>query len=213
MFRKLLHILTAAYVLVGCNTILPEHSAEVGWLVVDFSCSDETKTGYPEFSAYNVSIKGISVDYIKECTLGDLPEILELVPGDYNISLSSTDHGPAVFDVPIYSSSVDFTIEADATRSVSMILSNVQVTLSASETFNIDTVESCTVTVSDGDASLIWSFEDLLKGRTGYFTGASVLYIELEGRAKNGNMLKYNDIIYDVKPSQHHRITFGEAVL
>ncbi|MBP3563346.1 MAG: DUF4493 domain-containing protein [Bacteroidales bacterium] len=212
MFRKLLHILAAAYVLVGCDTALLENAGVSGWLAVDLSCGDDTKAGGSAFAGYPVSINGKTLDYSLESTCGELPALLELAPGGYEIHVSSPNAAPAAFDTPIYSSSEDFTIEAGKTSSVSVVLSTVQVTLLPSSTFNTSTVASCSVTVSNGEASLTWNLADVAAERTGYFKEASVLYISLEGVAKNGNVLKFNSAIYDVAPSDHHRITLGEYV-
>lgn len=212
MLRKLLYILASACLLTGCDASLREETGEVGWLSVDFSCSDDVKAGEAGFSAYSVAITGVSLEYSMRTTCGEMPAVLELKPGDYSISVSSPGGASAAFDVPIYSSSKEFTITAGQTRSVSLLLSNVQVSFLISETFNSDTVASCAITVSNGDAELTWSLDDVLNGRSGYFTGASRLYIHLEGTARNGVALKYNDVIYDVRQSEHYRITLGEYV-
>ena len=212
MLRKLFHILAAASVLAGCNPAVLDDVAETGWLVVDFSCFDDVRAGETDLSDYTVVINGVSSDYSLESICGELPAVLELLPGDYEISVSSPDAAPAMFDTPIYSSSEEFTIVAGKTRSVSLLLSNVQVTMIESSSFNASTVKSCSITVSNGYASLTWSLGDVAGGRTGYFADASVLYINLEGEAMNGTALSYSDVIYDVERSQHHRITLGEYV-
>ena len=204
--------MAAASVMVGCNTAHLENSTEVGWLAVDFSYGDETKAGDIDLSGYSVSIKGNApLDYSLESTCGELPAVLELKPGDYEISVSSPNAAQAAF-TPIYSSSKDFTISAGQTRSVSLLLSNVQVSFQTSDSFNADTVDSCLIVVSNGEDELTWSLDDVLDGRTGYFTGASKLYIHLEGTARNSVALRYDDVIYDVRQSEHYRITLGEYV-
>jgi hypothetical protein len=212
MFRKLLYILAAASLLVGCEVSLREDVAQVGWLAVDFSCNDDVKAGETDLSAYSVSITGSSLEYTLRTTCGELPDLLELKPGEYAISVSSPGEASAAFDEPIYSSSKDFTISAGQTRSVSLLLSNVQVSFQTSDSFNADTVASCLIAVSNGEDELTWSLDDVLDGRTGYFTGASKLYIHLEGTARNGVALRYDDVIYDVRQSEHYRITLGEYV-
>lgn len=212
MLRKLFHILAAASVLVGCNTALLDNTGEVGYLAVDFSCDDSTKAAEIDLSGYSVSIKGQTLDFSLESTCGELPAVLELVPGDYEISVSSPNEASAVFDTPIYSSFEEFTIVTDVTLSLSMVLKNVQVTFLTSPTFDSSTVESCSVTVSNGEDSLTWALTDIENNRSGYFMSASVLYISLEGMAKNGNPLKYDDVISDVMLSEHYRITLGEYV-
>lgn len=212
MLRKLFHILAAASVMVGCNTAHLENSEEVGWLAVDFSCGDDTKAGEIDLSGYSVSIKGNApLDYSLESTCGELPAVLDLKPGDYEISVSSPNAAQAAF-TPIYSSSEDFTIEAGKTKSLSVVLTNVQITLLPSSTFNSDTVALCSVTVSNGESELTWNLDDVTEEKTGFFKNASVLYISLEGKAMNGNDLKYDSAIYDVKQSEHYKITLGECV-
>ena len=212
MFRKLLYILAAASLLAGCDASLREDVCETGWLAVDFSCNDDVKAGETDLSRYSVSITGYSLEYALRTTCGELPDLLELKPGDYTISVSAPGEASAAFDVPIYSSSKDFTISAGQTSSVSLLLSNVQVSFKTSASFNADTVASCLIAVSNGEDELTWSLDDVLDRRTGYFTGASKLYIHLEGIARNGAALRYDDVIYDVRQSEHYRITLGEYV-
>jgi hypothetical protein len=59
MLRKLLYILASACLLTGCDASLREETGEVGWLSVDFSCSDDVKAGEAGFSAYSVAITGV----------------------------------------------------------------------------------------------------------------------------------------------------------
>ena len=212
MLRKLLYILAAASLLAGCDASLREDVCETGWLAVDFSCNDDVKAGETDLSRYSVSITGYSLEYALRTTCGELPDLLELKPGDYTISVSAPGEASAAFDVPIYSSSKDFTISAGQTSSVSLLLSNVQVSFKTSASFNADTVASCLIAVGNGEDELTWSLDDVLDGRTGYFTGASKLYIHLEGTSRNGAALRYDDVIYDVRQSEHYRITLGEYV-
>ena len=212
MLRKLLYILAAASLLAGCDASLREDVCETGWLAVDFSCNDDVKAGETDLSRYSVSITGYSLEYALRTTCGELPDLLELKPGDYTISVSAPGEASAAFDVPIYSSSKDFTISAGQTSSVSLLLSNVQVSFKTSASFNADTVASCLIAVSNGEDELTWSLDDVHNERVGYFTGASKLYIHLEGIARNGAALRYDDVIYDVRQSEHYRITLGEYV-
>lgn len=209
MLRKLFHILAAASVMVGCNTALLENAGEVGYLSVDFSCGDSTKAAEIDLSGYSVSIKGKTLDFSLESTCGELPAVVELVPGDYEISVSSPNAAPAVFDTPIYSSFTEFSITKGITVSLTMLLGNVSVIVKKSDQFNASTVRQCSVVVGNEYGELTWNLDDITSERKGYFRPSDFLTIHAEGTTSSGVRFEFDDTLLGVETGDLHIITMG----
>ena len=103
---------------------------------------------------------------------GDMPEILELVPGHYTIEVTSPDQAPAKFEQPIFGGESEFDIETGKVAAVSIVctIKNVKVTFNPSENFNKELADY-SVKVSNGvGAFLLWTKQDILDGKAGFFT-------------------------------------------
>ena len=114
----------------------------------------------------------------------------------------------AAFDQPIYGCSATFEIVEDATTSVKLICTmlNMKVTVNPSQAF-MSQVQDFEVTVTNGYGQLIWTKADVEQGKTGYFIVAPMA-VSLTGVSVNGTPLSYDGFIFDVEASDHHVLSF-----
>lgn len=207
MIRKLLNILAVAIILTGCGREVNGFPEGVGYLVVDLSCDsdDLTKAEDVDPADFDIVISG-PVNLTSKCA--DLPDIIELEPGTYTISVQSPSNEPAAFDQPLFGASSAFDIKDGATTSVKLICTmlNMKVTVNPSQAF-LSQVKTYEVTVSNGYGQLIWTQADVEEGRAGYFSVAP-LTVSLTGTSTGGNPLSYDGHISDVEASDHHVISF-----
>lgn len=207
MIRKLLKTMTVAFVLTGCHAVGVKNPVPTGYLAVDFICDsdDLTRAEDIDLSDFDVAISG-PVELVSKCAA--LPEIIELQPGHYTISVQSPGQQPAAFEQPIFGAMTDFEIKDGATTSVKLICTmlNMKVTVNPSPAF-LSQVKTYEVKVSNGQGELIWTPEDVSQGRAGYFAVAP-LDITLTGLSLGDAPLSYDGLISDVEASDHHVISF-----
>lgn len=207
MIRKLLYILAIALLSAGCASEMADSPKEVGYLVVsiDWDSHDMTKAAEVDMSEFDIIISGQEEI---SCKCAELPEILELSPGAYSISVSSPGQEPAAFDQPMYGGHTTFDIKNGQTSSVKLICSmlNMKVTVNPSTAFTSQ-VKTYEVTVDNGYGKLIWTKADVDDGKAGYFTVAP-LSVSLTGVSLGDAALSYYGLISDVEASDHHIISF-----
>lgn len=207
MIRKLLNILAVVAVLAGCGTEVADMPEKVGYLAVDLSCDNDTQTKAEDVNPadFDIIISG-PVNITSKCA--DLPEIIELTPGAYTVTVQSPEDAPAAFDQPIYGCSATFEIVEDATTSVKLICTmlNMKVTVNPSQAF-MSQVQDFEVTVTNGYGQLIWTKADVEQGKTGYFIVAPMA-VSLTGVSVNGTPLSYDGFIFDVEASDYHVLSF-----
>lgn len=207
MIRKLLNILAVVAVLAGCGTEVADMPEKVGYLAVDLSCDNDTQTKAEDVNPadFDIIISG-PVNITSKCA--DLPGIIELAPGAYTVTVQSPEDEPAAFDQPIYGCSATFEIVEDATTSVKLICTmlNMKVTVNPSQAF-MSQVQDFEVTVTNGYGQLIWTKADVEQGKTGYFIVAPMA-VSLTGVSVNGTPLSYDGFIFDVEASDHHVLSF-----
>ena len=207
MIRKLLNILAVVAVLAGCGTEVADMPEKVGYLAVDLSCDNDTQTKAEDVNPadFDIIISG-PVNITSKCA--DLPDIIELTPGAYTVTVQSSEDEPAAFDQPIYGCSATFEIVKDATTSVKLICTmlNMKVTVNPSQAF-MSQVQDFEVTVTNGYGQLSWTKADVAQGKAGYFIVAPMT-VSLRGVSLNGTPLSYDGFIFDVEASDHHVLSF-----
>ena len=141
-------------------------------------------------------------------TLGETP--LALNVGKYTVTASSADApASAQFDAPFYSGSAEFEVLPDQVTNIDVTcsLANVKVTAVFSEEIT-GAFKTYDLTVSNGEASLIFSNQDGSAGKTGYFSPTGTLTWTLHLVNNDGQEYTLADSYKDVKPKQHYRLSF-----
>ena len=137
-------------------------------------------------------------------------EPLELRTGPYRVVASSASSGAAAFDAPFYSGEEDVVIRGNSVTSATITasLANVKVTASFSDEIK-ELFSEYTLTVSNGDGTLMFSNLDDSTDREGYFSATGLLTWTLSLKNVDGSV--YEDITEtytDVKPRQYYNLQF-----
>ena len=137
-------------------------------------------------------------------------EPLELRTGPYRVVASSASSGAAAFDAPFYSGEEDVVIRGNSVTSATITasLANVKVTASFSDEIK-ELFSEYTLTVSNGDGTLVFSNLDDSTDREGYFSATGLLTWTLSLKNVDGSV--YEDITEtytDVKPRQYYNLQF-----
>lgn len=208
--KKILYTILASVLVIctGCNKQIIESRGEGS---VAFSLSYDGE--YITKAGENVSVDDFVITVTRIADgwtnvygrFADMPDVIDLSSGKYTIRAVSPENQPAAFDQPVYGGSADFNVNVGQVTSVSVkcTLENMKVTLNPTENF-MKELSEFTVTVSNGEGTLIWNKEDV--GRAGYFSVAP-LHIHVDGyRAIDSSKASCDVEIKDVAAKDHHII-------
>lgn len=214
--KRILYIIlaSAAMISTGCNDKVIMSREGEGSVSFELSCD----SGYIQVKAgENVSADDlmITVTRVEDGwtrsygRFGDMPETIELGSGRYIVEAVSAESFPAAFDQPVCGGESEFSVSAGQMTSVKITctLRNMKVTLNPTENF-LKEFSEFTVTVSNGEGTLIWNTTDVREGgKAGYFSVAP-LHVHVDGFRAVDNMKTSCDAdIVEVSPRDHHIIS------
>ena len=214
--KGILAALVLAAALCACERteVLPE---QTGYLYVDlqhdFAVEPVFKSDAAEDMTFSLTIYDrndqVVAAYDDYRQLAEQP--LELRVGEYRIVCSSAPTGAAAFDAPFYSGEAQVVIRNNVLTpiTVTVSLANVMVTTSFSDEIK-EQFSEYTLTVTNGDGTLVWSNLDDSLDREGYFSANGTLTWTLNLKNIDGTV--YEDITEtytDVKPRQHYDFQFS----
>lgn len=213
MKKAIIFILAAASVFASCNRKEIGPSDGYGALSVSVSGSGEMNdqnidvksSGEPDVETFEVLIKKQTGEEVASYTLGDMPELLEMIPGNYIISVTSPDRAPVAWEQPVYGAEKEFSIVRDNISNIDMVctVQNAKVSVRCTEKFLAEVTDYSIVVTTD-DGSLTWNEAEVSEGRSGYFTAAPMTVYIKGYRAINPEEVAELDFkIKDVSPRDH----------
>ena len=205
-----------AFVLGSCKQVSVEEPEQTGYLYVSLDRDDSEELVFKSVSDTDVAfvlkiyneLDQLVATVEDHRTLGETP--LALNVGKYTVTASSADApASAQFDAPFYSGSAEFEVLPDQVTNIDVTcsLANVKVTAVFSEEIT-GAFKTYDLTVSNGEASLIFSNQDGSAGKTGYFSPTGTLTWTLHLVNNDGQEYTLADSYKDVKPKQHYRLSF-----
>jgi len=140
--------------------------------------------------------------------LADVPDTIELAPGDYFVTADSGDELPAVFSIPYYHGSSElFTVSSMTHSEVSIACTLHSAIVSVHYSENIvSAFSSFTTSVSNGSDSLVY---DMNESRYGYFhpqplsIRVNLTHTDLQGTTTNYFL---SGAIPSPQPNHHYRV-------
>lgn len=219
---NLLLALTAVVMLNSCeeedwnpNDLLKESgSLSLSSMVVDVDDSETiVSRASVDVSTFEVTIvKAATQEVVSTWTYSDIPEIVTLEVGDYEIEVRSHTPEAAAWDAPYYYASKAFKIEKDEVIEIgtlTCVLSNLKVSVAYSEALFAALGDDVKVKIKVGDAGEL----EYVKGeqRAGYFVlpeQSSTLVATFEGTV-DGRATSFYKTFTDIAVGQHHIITFS----
>lgn len=212
MKKIFLIILAAAAVFAGCRKNVVYVADGKGSLSLAISGSDE-------LNDRNISVKSVGSDVINDFDVvisrksgeeyaaykvGEFPELLDMVHGEYIVTVSSPEAAPVAWEQPIYEGRSEFTVMRDMISKVEVTcaVKNVKVSVNCTEKFLSEVIDySIVITTADG--SLTWSGDDV-NVRSGWFSAAPMsIYIKGYRKIAPEEVAELDAKIENVAPKDH----------
>lgn len=220
MKRILIFSLAATLTFMGCKKQV--EVAYTGTLSLDVQ---QSEVGYNIVTKANDNLDDFvieivrpndnwSVEYLYSEIKGDM---VTLGSGDYTITAHSPEWADAAWNLPYYSASRNFTINAGEVTPISLVceLANVKVTVSLSEGFKQE-LSTYNVVVSNGRGSLTWVKDENVNhfesDRAGYFSVAPLEVVVNGHRAIDNTSASTTLAIGNVVAKNHHIINIDAKV-
>jgi hypothetical protein len=168
-----------------------------------------------DLSNYIVTISDVAGAKVKEWTYANMPEIFDITPGNYTVTVKSHEVEKAAWEKPYFLGSKTFTVKKDDITDIGVVtckLSNFKVTIVYSDILKRYMGDDSHVTVTANDnGQLVYSSTET---RAGYFeavSGSSTLVAEFSG-VLNGTLETKRVTLTNVEAGQHRIITFTVKV-
>lgn len=216
IFSRVLLLLSAVLLLTGCSKESyfpePEESGQLSIqkLVPELK-NDEIIRASVNIDDFYIRITRAG-ETVRESLFKEMPEIIDLTPGDYTISVASAAQPEvAAWEAPYYEGSQDFTIVANQIEEVKTIvckLANVKVSIFYSDKLKAAMGPDCSVNVVVGDrGSLDFAPTETRSGFFAYVPGSSTLVATFRGTV-DGVYDENSRPYVDVVPGSHYKITY-----
>lgn len=212
MKKIFLIILAAAAVFAGCRKNVAYVADGKGSLSLSISGSDE-------LNDRNINVKSVDNDLINDFDVvisrksgeeyaaykvGEFPELLDMVPGEYIVTVSSPDAAPVAWEQPIYEGRSEFTVMRDMISKVEVTcaVKNVKVSVNCTEKFLSEVIDySIVITTADG--SLTWNADEV-NVKSGWFSAAPMnVYIKGYRKIAPEEVAELDAKIENVAPKDH----------
>ena len=202
----------------SCRQVSVEEAVQTGYLYVSLDRDDSEDLVFKSSPAGDIafSLKVYNLLDQLVATVPDYRELaaepLQLNVGEYTVVASSAEaSASAAFDAPFYSGSANFNVLPDQVSNIDIVcsLANVKVTTVFSEEIKAG-FRKYQLTVSNGQAALIFSSEDGTVDKEGYFSPTGTLTWSLY--LENNDGQKYTaltETYTDVKARQHYNLSFS----
>ncbi len=219
--KKILFAISAAAVMfAGCKKT-EITTSEAGFGSVSFSISSEnaeyiTKADLPQVdvSTFKIKITGKDNGYSEEwASVSEMPEILELVSGNYTVTATSPDALPVAFDQPVYGGAKDFAVMVGKVSNVDLkcSITNMMVTINPTDDF-LNELTDWEVTVTSEDGKLVWTRTEYDEGKAGFFNVAPLNVLVKGERFDGAEVIQQTLIIDEVAAKDHHIINLDAKV-
>lgn len=212
MKKIFLIIVAAAAVFAGCRKNVAYVADGKGSLSLSISGSDE-------LNDRNINVKSVDNDLINDFDVvisrksgeeyaaykvGEFPELLDMVPGEYIVTVSSPDAAPVAWEQPIYEGRSEFTVMRDMISKVEVTcaVKNVKVSVNCTEKFLSEVIDySIVITTADG--SLTWNADEV-NVKSGWFSAAPMnVYIKGYRKIAPEEVAELDAKIETVAPKDH----------
>lgn len=120
-------------------------------------------------SDVSVDINSFVVDIVKKdgksslsLTYAELPDLLELSPGEYTVNVYSPTEKPVAWELPVFGGTKDFTIVNNTVTPVDMVctLQNMKNSVYCSQHF-IDQITTFDVKILSEDGTIVWTKDEV----------------------------------------------------
>lgn len=191
----------------------PTGTLSLATIAVDIETSEkEVPRSSVDLSNYIVAIYNESDGVLVESwKYAEMPEVVTLEVGKYNIAVKSHELEVSQWDAPYYYASKSFAIEENKVTEIGELickLSNVKVSVKYSDALYQALGDDVTVTVEIGNGVLEYSKDEVRVGCFELPENSSSIIASFAGTV-NGNYTTLRRVFTDVEVGQHIIITFS----
>ncbi len=144
----------------------------------------------------------------------DVPSIISIEPGVYNLRANSPGTEPVAWFQPIYRGSSDnVSVSAGRSQNVSIVckLTNMKVTVKVTDRFISEMQSDFEITVANEDGFLTWNKNAVDNGNSGYYS-VKPLTLDIKAiRKTTGDHINHHIDIVKVAAQDHHILTIDAS--
>ncbi len=178
--------------LVSCGRLGEEERSTDGSLGIFFSEGSELLTksflNIPDTNEFNLKVADSSGEFIYQGKYGDCPEVLDVSPGSYVVSVSSSDFSKPAFDFPVFGDEQCVVVKSGTYVPVELVCTqlNSGVRLDISKDFK-SSYSDAVLFLKSSSGSLMYSFAEK---RTAYFMPGTISLMMSRGAEDKILMVK-----------------------
>ena len=175
------------FLLLSCGRLGDDHQSGNSKLSIFFSEGTEVLTrsymNIPDTNDFYLKVVGPSGESIYEGAYGGCPEVLDVSPGSYNVTVRSAEFSKPAFDYPVFGDDQCVVVSSGGHVYVNLVCTQVNsgVRLDISQDFRSSYSDAVLFLKSSG-GSLMYSFAEK---RTAYFMPGSVSLMMSRGAVDN----------------------------
>lgn len=219
MKRFIFLALSAVMILSGCSKEgnFNNIGGEYGTVSIKLASDGRfvTKSGENvDVNAFYVKIKQGETTVKSYDRYSDMPNTIDIAPGNYTIEAGSAAAADAAWDQPVYYGTQQFDVKAGDVLSLSVTcsLSNMKVTVTCTDNFFNEMEDDFEIAITNGKGTLIYNKAKIEAGESGYFS-VGTLTIDLTAKRKGtGDKIIDHRSISDGAAKDHFILNF-DAVL
>lgn len=216
--RKLFLLLPLfALALVGCNKqrISGGRTAEVVLSLKsdgEFTTIMRSSIDEVDINLFSVSITNQTGKEVRQWdTYAEVPDVILLEPGIYNITAKSAGDKEVAWNQPIYAGTQEFDVEAGKVYNIDLVctLANMKVSVICTDAFKNELNEDYNIKVSTDSGFLEWTSEIVEQGENmaGFYL-PEPMTIYIKGTRKlDGSIISHYFTVSDVAARDHHVFT------
>ncbi len=144
----------------------------------------------------------------------DVPSVISIEPGVYNLYANSPGTAPVAWFQPIYRGSAEnVSVSAGKAQNVSIVckLANMKVTVRVTDEFVNEMMSDFEITVSNEDGFLTWDKASTEGGYSGYYS-VKPLTLDIKAiRKTTGDHISHHLDITEVAAQDHHILTIDAS--
>lgn len=222
IFNIIMMLAVATLSLVSCDDpTYPDHATDEGTLKIsslgiDVDASESVVTPRSGFdvSGFTVRILDANTNLLKHSwTYAEMPEVIVLPVGDYNLEVYNDEVSEAAFDAPYYKATESFEIKKNAITELGTVtckLQNVKVSVTYSDELKTLLGDDVKVVVEVASKNMLeYVVDETRAGYFRYYQDNTTMVASFSGTVEGVFISEDHKIITDVMPGKHYVINFS----
>lgn len=181
-------------------------------MLVEITNEENVVRSSIDINTFMVTISDTDTDVVAgSYQYKDMPEVITLPVGNYEVVVKSHDVKDAAWDEPYFEGSQTFTIKENEITEVNTVvcsLANVRVTIKYDEKLKAAMAADCKVNVVVGDKGMLeFTRDEVRSGYFKYVEGSTSMVATFSGTVQDNYEENFRTYV-DVAPGNHYIITY-----